>query len=81
VSDLLVDARKRSDAAASFVRLVGSIARPDLTLSVILVAFLLAITVAGTTALSVHFALALASVVGFLAIVDAVALNPPTERE
>ncbi len=79
MSDLLPQVRERNDVLGSLATVLASVARPDLTLLAIPIAFVLALSVARVTVVPAHGALATASLVGLAAILDAVAVNPPTE--
>ncbi|MEM4780572.1 MAG: hypothetical protein QXG03_03275 [Halalkalicoccus sp.] len=56
-----------------------AVSRYDLLLGIVPAAFVLAVLASATLAISVHAALVFASLVGALAIADAIALNPPVE--
>ncbi len=79
MSDLLPRVRERDDLLGSFATVLASVVRPDLTLLAIPIAFVLALSAARVTVVSTHVGLATASLVGLAAILDAVAVNPPTE--
>ncbi|WP_331233888.1 hypothetical protein [Natronorarus salvus] len=79
VSDLLTQARERNDVLGSLAAVLASVARPDLTLLAIPTAFVGAVSIATVTGLSTHVMLAVASVVGFATILDAVVVNPPID--
>lgn len=69
--------RDRSDGLGAFVdQLLGS--RYDLVLAVIPTAFVVALLVENLLSVSARVALVSASVVGALAVLDALFLNPPT---
>lgn len=69
--------RNRSDVLGAFVdQLLAS--RYDLVLAVIPTAFVVALLVGNLLSVSARVALVSASVVGALAVLDALFLNPPT---
>lgn len=53
--------------------------RPDVLLGLVPAGYLIGVLVAGSTAIDLVWALGLASIVGYLVIVDACYLRPPTD--
>lgn len=66
------------DPVSTLIGVLTSVSRYDLVIGVIPLVFAVALAATGALDVATHRALAAAAVVGVLALVDALYLNPPT---
>lgn len=64
---------------ATLIGVLASVSRYDLIIGVIPLVFVVALAATGALDVATHEALAAAAIVGVLALVDAIYLNPPTQ--